>query len=111
MQNFGGERNKGSGIYLDDGIGGAGNRETACETSKCVKDTLVKTGFVINFEKSHWDPLSKARWLGFLLDLNKSCLLVPLEKVAALEKKLAALAVLKEVRVRELAYVTGNLIP
>ena len=66
---------------------------------------------MINFEKSHWDLLSKARWLDFLSDPNKGCLSVPLEKVAALETKLAALAVLKEVRVRELASVTGNLIP
>ena len=65
---------------------------------------------MINFEKSHWDPSSKARWLGFLLDLNKGCLSIPPEKVAALENKLAMLAVQRGVRVRELASVTGKLI-
>ena len=97
-------------VYLDDGIGAAGNRKIACEASECVRDTLTKAGFVINFEKSHWDPSSKARWLGFLLDLNKGCLSVPPEKIAALENRLAALAVQREVRARELASVTGKLI-
>ena len=97
-------------VYLDDGIGAAKNREIACEASECVKDTLVKAGFVINFEKSHWDPLSQARWLGFLIDLNKGCLSVPPDKIVALENKLAALPMQKEVRVKDLASVTGKLI-
>ena len=82
-------------VYLDDRIGAAGNRMIACEASECVRDTLPVTNadFVINFEKSHWDLSSKARWLGFLLDLNKGCLSIPPEKVAALENKLATLAV------------------
>ena len=42
-------------VYLDNGIGAAGNHELACEANECVKDTLVKAAFVINFEKYHWD--------------------------------------------------------
>ena len=58
------------------------------KVSQFVKDTLVQAGFVVHGEKSHWEPSSTVRWLGFMIDTFRSCLVVPSEKIELLEERL-----------------------
>ena len=60
--------------------------------SGVLRDTLDKAGFVSHVEKSHWEPSSTARWLGFVLDLEKGCVIVLPEKIVTLKDKMATVA-------------------
>ena len=46
-------------------------KDKALEESKHVKQDLESAGFVINIEKSVWDPCNHLEWLGFQIDLSK----------------------------------------
>ena len=59
-------------VYLDDGILAVKEKHEAIEESQRVKKELESVGFVINREKSQWDPSIRIEWLGFLIDLD-SC--------------------------------------
>ena len=97
-------------VYLDDGIGAARGRKNAEIASRLVRETLEKAGFVIRIEKSNWGPLSTARWLGFMLDLEKGCVMVLPEKIAALKDSMASVATAGQVQARHLASITGTLL-
>ena len=58
-------------VYLDDGIVAVKGKDMALEEGKHVKQDLESAGFVINTEKSVWDPCNHLEWLGFQIDLNK----------------------------------------
>ena len=97
-------------VYLDDGIGAATGRVGADLATVLVRDTLDKAGFVVHAEKSHWEPSTTARWLGFLLDLGRGCIIVLPEKIVALKDRIAALAKADYVQARHLASITGTLL-
>ena len=97
-------------VYLDDGIGAATGRANADIASHLVKETLERAGFVIHGEKSQWTPSSMARWLGFMLDLEKGCVMVLPEKIATLKHSMASVAAAGQVQARHLASITGTLL-
>ena len=75
-----------------------------------VQDTLDKARFATHVEKSHWKPSSTARWLGFLLHLEKGCVIALPEKVAVLKIKIAAIVTANYVQASHLASITGTLL-
>ena len=97
-------------MYLDDGIGAAAGKENTKRVSCLVRGTLKKAGFVTHNEKSHWEPASTVKWLGFMLDLDEGCVKVLPEKIAALKDKIAVVAKAKMVQARHLASITGTLL-
>ena len=68
-------------IYLDDGIVAVHGKERAIRESASVKRHLESAGFVINIEKSQWDPSHSMEWLGFLINLSKGEFSVPNDKI------------------------------
>ena len=52
-------------IYLDDGIAAVRGRQKALVESTRVKEDIEKAGFIINVEKSVWNPSQTMEWLGF----------------------------------------------
>ena len=61
------------GWYIDDGICASGSLEKATKCSKCVRETLVIAGLVVNKQKSLWEPVHQIQLLGFN-DLDMSVL-------------------------------------
>ena len=55
-------------VYLDDGIGASHNPEKCSSFSFTVRSTLCNLGFVINEEKSAWNPSTTVAWLGCVID-------------------------------------------
>ena len=51
-------------IFLADGWGTKSNRHLCSADAVFVKNSLVKAGLVINWEKSIWEPVQKLEWLG-----------------------------------------------
>lgn len=82
----------------------------ASEASQIVEDTLDKAGFVTHHTKSVWTPTTRLQWLGFILDLAKVQISVPLEKVAALHLKLGVACQTTSLTARSLASIVGAII-
>lgn len=71
-------------VYLDDGFGFS-NSFANCEYSSLkVYNTLIKSGFVVNTEKSVWVPQKCLEWLGFTWNMEEGCLELPRVKVEKL---------------------------
>jgi len=58
-------------IFLDDGLGGGASKMKAKINSLTAHAYLLKFGFVINEEKSTWEPAQIITWLGTVLDTNQ----------------------------------------
>ena len=56
-------------IFLDDGLGGGVNTNKAKINSLIVRADLPRYGFLINEEKSLWEPVQVITWLGTLFDI------------------------------------------
>ena len=55
-------------IFLDDGLGGGSNSSKAKINSLTARADLTRYGFVINEEKSLWEPVQVITWLGTVFD-------------------------------------------
>ena len=64
-------------IFLDDGLGGGASKMKAKINSLTVHADLLKFGFVINEEKSIWEPAQVITWLGLFWTLTKVLFLLP----------------------------------
>ena len=56
-------------VYLDDGIVAVRGRQEALAESARFQQDIENAGFVINVEKSTWEPSHTIEWLGFQIDL------------------------------------------
>ena len=57
-------RSKGHRVvtFLDDGLGGNQNYNTACASSEFVRQSLIEFGFLISEEKCQWQPALQVSW-------------------------------------------------
>ncbi|CAC5364906.1 unnamed protein product [Mytilus coruscus] len=55
-------------LYLDDGLGMGKNKQEASECSSFVKTSLLEAGFLINMDKSIFEPVQCLEWLGLVWD-------------------------------------------
>ncbi|CAC5394903.1 unnamed protein product [Mytilus coruscus] len=55
-------------LYLDDGLGMGKNKQEASECSSFVKTSLLEAGFLINMDKSIFEPVQCSEWLGLVWD-------------------------------------------
>ena len=73
---------------------------------------LLKSGFVINEEKSIWEPVQIITWLGSVLDTNQGLISVTEQRISKLKANIDS--VLKRdsliVNVRNFATVVGHII-
>ena len=72
-------------LYIDDGILIANTASDLNSAVNTVRDDLKNSGFVVNAEKTHWEPASCLTWLGFQLDAANNIFIVPAEKMARLK--------------------------
>ena len=68
-------------IYIDGGIATSRSFELVKTAGELVKDDLVSAGFVINAEKSDFNPKTKGKWLGKIIDTIEMTFTVPSEKI------------------------------
>ena len=59
---------------MDDGIGIEYNYEEAKCKSEFVQQTLTKSGFTPNIQKSTWEPCKILTWLGIDINLSSGTL-------------------------------------
>ena len=97
-------------VYLDDGIVAVEGKREALLESQLVKKELESAGFVINVEKSQWDPSTRMGWLGFLIDLVKGEFIVPAHKISSLSSQLLEVSEARSLTARQLASIVGKII-
>jgi len=61
-------------VYLDDGLGVCGSKDTCLRKSLLVHSDLISSGFVPNKDKCMWILVQLLRWLGFHLDFARGLL-------------------------------------
>ena len=71
-------------IYIDDGIAASRSFEIAKSVRELVRHDLLSAGFVINNEKSDFNPKTKGKWLGTVIDTRELTFTIPQEKIAKL---------------------------
>ena len=54
-------------IYMTVGV--VMTKNSCQKISKSIRKDLVSAGFIVNDEKSVWDPIQRLEWLGFIWDL------------------------------------------
>uniref|UniRef100_A0A7M5XH70 Reverse transcriptase domain-containing protein n=1 Tax=Clytia hemisphaerica TaxID=252671 RepID=A0A7M5XH70_9CNID len=74
--------------FLDDGLSIEYAREKAKENAVFVKGSLDKSGFIVNEEKSQWEPLTKIQWLGIQVDFENKTYSISEKRIASLLKSL-----------------------
>ena len=97
-------------VYLDDGLAVVQNRQKAEEFSAIVRSTLDRAGFLWHPAKSHWTPVERLTWLGFVIDLSAGQLEVPKEKILALKQQIHKALELTKIPARLLASIVGKII-
>lgn len=78
-------------IFLDDGWGINSTFDLTEQDSRFVQETLFKSGFVVNVEKSVFVPTQNLEWLGFVWDLKEGRLGIPLRRIESAKSALNGL--------------------
>ena len=99
-------------IFLDDGLGGGSNPIKAKINSLTVRADLTRYGFVINEEKSLWEPVQVITWLGTVFDTYQGFISVTEQRVSKLKSSIDLLRKddCKIFKVRDVASVVGQVI-
>jgi hypothetical protein len=97
-------------MYLDDGW--ASYDEYTCRlVNKKVQEDLKNAGFVVNNEKSIWEPTDRFKWLGFIWNLGKGSVEMHEKKFVSFKDNISSLLYGKEVvSARNLARTVGRII-
>lgn len=98
-------------LYLDDGLGLAKSYEKGVSDSLFVKQSLENAGFLVNSEKSVFQPCQTLEWLGMLWNTKMFCLSIPERCVQDCKSTLADIFHrLPKITARQLAQFTGKVI-
>jgi hypothetical protein len=71
-------------MYLDDGLVGASDFDSAEKDSFYIKNSLSKFGFLIAEEKCTWLPEQNLTWIGFVWDMECGKLRITDERIEGL---------------------------
>ena len=96
-------------IYLDDGIIAVKGEAKARLESKQVERDLEQAGFIVNIEKSVWEPSQRVEWLGFNIDLALGEFSVPTSKIEMLKENLAKAMHARLLPAKQLASLIGKI--
>ena len=61
-------RNSYSYFFFDDGVGAGSSRDIAESNGSVVRSSLAQSGFLVNQEKSDWNPKNIFSWIGFIIN-------------------------------------------
>ena len=83
--------------------------EILIQQVKLIRSDLADAGWIVNLEKSVFQPNQVLTWLGFLLNFDRFQISVPLEKISRVSEKFLSLWQ-HSVTPRYLAAIVGSLI-
>ena len=63
-------------VFIDNGLGSADKVQSNIH-SFVVNKSLTEAGFVINTQKSIWQPQRELTWLSININLNELCFSIP----------------------------------
>ena len=97
-------------IFLDDGLGGGVSIVKAKINTLIVHADLTRYGFLINEDKSLWEPVQNITWLGTVFDTDRGFLSVTESRISKLKSsiKLIRKVDCEIVKVRDLAGLCGR---
>jgi hypothetical protein len=75
-------------MYLDYGIIIGKTKQEAIRATQIIKQDLQNSGFIINVEKSNWEPRNKVQWLGFILNAETNTFEAPEDKLKRFKKNI-----------------------
>lgn len=81
-------------MYLDDGWV-CDTKENCERISSIIQTDLARAGFLVNQEKSIWEPSLKLDWLGFEWDLIQGVISIPFNKLENLRTKIKCIKIKK----------------
>ena len=96
-------------MYLDDGIITNDDKTSLEIEANRVKSDLGRAGFLINEEKSNWNPEQKIVWLGFNIDLNLFQFSIPSQKSKKFLEELSLSLMKRDISARDLARICGKI--
>ena len=96
-------------VYLDDGIIAVKGKAKAQEESERVRHDLESAGFIVNMEKSVWEPAYVMERLGFQIILSEGEFKVPENKLDNLKSQLREVDNAQSVLARSLASLIGKI--
>ena len=97
-------------VYIDDGAGSDKDNLLARQHSKQVKNTLIQAGFVVNTEKSIWEPARVMTWLGITLDTVTNEYYIPHNRVVKIKTLITHLLSSPYTTARKIAQLVGSII-
>ena len=96
---------------MDDGIGIKYNyEEEAKRKSEFVQQTLTKSGFTPNIQKSTWEPCKILTWLGTDINLSSGTLKITKSRIDNILNTISLILRKMFVSARTLAKLAGQLI-
>ena len=87
-----------------------GSYRLANSVSTTVREVISNAGFVINVEKSRFEPSKKATWLGFDIDLEEGKIVIPKQKLDSLKNNLEHCLQCPVLSARTIASITGKIL-
>ena len=100
----------GSFVYLDDGFGSQPDQCSAAAAAVIQERELSSSGFLVNEDKAHWNPMQIGEWLGFVINTIAMTFQIPEAKVRKLKSLLSSVIRDKSSSYRELARIAGSII-
>jgi len=97
-------------MFFDDGSAGASSKGETMKVANTLQDTLKKAGWMVNEEKSCWEPSQTPVILGFTLDLVQGKVFVTERRQKKFMECLKNLRAKSRVSAKELAKLTGYII-
>ena len=97
-------------VFIDDGLGSSDTVQSNIH-SLVVQKSLTEAGFVINTQKSIWQPQRELTWLGVNINAHKLCFSIPQTRMESIFFSLEKIIKnLPYTTARKLAKVCGKLI-
>ena len=96
-------------IYIDNGIAASRSFAIAKSVREIVRHDLLSAGFVINNEKSDFNPKTKGKWLGTVIDTRELTFTIPQEKIAKLLEDITTYLNQDFLTPKQLSKVAGQL--
>ena len=97
-------------LYLDDGLGIADTKTECKINSDLVKSSLCNAGFLINEEKSLFNPVQSLEWLGLMWNSVNFSIFIPERRINdTLSSLREILSIFPKFSARKLAQVTGKI--
>ena len=97
-------------IFIDDGIGAAGTFSRAKLSSDFVKRSIELSGFISNEEKSVWDPIQSAVWLGLEIDTKLFVLKIKEKRIQKVLGQISKFLNTCKASAREISSIAGGIV-